>query len=728
MLFSEKRFFVAALAPVVIVVIIVSRLFYLQVIQGQTYLERSESNFIQERPISHSRGMIFDQTGVPLVDNRPAHDLYITYALLPDTLRTLKKMMPSTKLVLADVKTLAKKIETLAKANDSTPLKIASLRSEQACQQVDNFVEAEQIHGVHISELEDNDENACHVTVIPSQFPSMDAAFRQLQELIGLTSEELTQYVALAKKKAMGLGQFKPVLFVSDIGFDAYARIEAAVSLGALPGVAMFDSIKRRYIHGKLAAHALGYLNELSPEEIKKNKSDYRPGQRVGRRGIEAVYERDLRGEDGAERYVVDAKGRRFGHAWESELLGGNRIDPPIPGHGLVLALDYDLQKAAEEAFAGQAGSVVALEVGTGFVLALASFPAYDPNEIIARDNRKIMQALTKDSLKPWINKAIQEHYAPGSTFKAITAIAGFEHNMLNPHARPYCSGLYRLGRATWRCFKREGHGPTDLVDALKTSCDVYFYNLGHLMGADRLASSSRLMGFGRRTGIDLDTEIPGLIPDTAFYKKRYGYNAPGFVVNTAIGQGDVTVTPIQLAVAYDAIVNGGTIYQPQMVREVIAPSGELVEKKAPRAIAHLKENENDLRLVKEGLAYVMEPGGTAYGVKYRYDLPELSKWLRESGVKIGGKTGTAQVVRLSKLIKHLEPGEVEYLKRDHAWFVGFAPADNPEIVVVAMTEHGGFGGSTSAPVVAEVIKIWNEKVRGRGRYMHLGVSHVEGR
>ena len=726
MLFSEKRFWVAGLVPLLAISIIVMRLFYLQVVRGEVYQGRSESNFIQERPISHSRGMIFDQAGMPLVDNRPAHDLYVTYAMLPDTTKTLKQLAPWLKLEKIDIKKVSEKIALAAQKKEKKQFEIATQLSRADCHSLESLIERDQIPGLLLV-YSHREQKSCSAVVDPLLFPSRRGAYKQLQELIGLSDDELQNYVVLAEKKANGLGQFKPILFLSDIGSDAYARIEAAISIGAISGVAIFDSIKRRYIHGKRAAHALGYLNEISSEELKKKKADYRPGQRIGRKGLELIYEEVLRGKDGVERYVVDARGRRYKNAWEEVLLGENRIEPPTAGRSLILSIDDELQQVAERSFAGKAGSVVALEVGTGYVLALASFPAYDPNEIIARNNRKILQDLTKDPLKPWLNKAIQEHYAPGSTFKAITAVAGFENNLLDPKAKHYCSGTFHLGNASWRCFKREGHGPIDLVEALKTSCDVYFYNLGYLLGPDRLASTARLFGLGRKTGIELDMEIPGIIPDKAYYKKRLGYYTPGLVVNTGIGQGDVTVTPLQLAVAYDALINGGTIYQPQLVRAIVDVDGEHVFEKVPIPIARLKEDENDLRLVKEGLSYVMKPGGTAQGLMWRGDMPELSKWLRESGVIIGGKTGTAQVVRLSKSIKHVEPGQVSYLQRDHAWFVGFAPADNPEIVVVAMTEHGGFGGTTSAPVVAEVIKTWYEKVRGRGRYTHLGVSRVQG-
>jgi penicillin-binding protein 2 len=526
--------------------------------------------------------------------------------------------------------------------------------------------------------------------------------------------------VKAARKKSEGLRRFKPTLLLSDLDFSQYARIESVQALGQLPGIAVFDSIKRRYIYNQSASHLLGFVNEASVKDLQRGRGIYRSGDKLGRRGLERVYEQILRGRDGIERFVVDAKGRRLDDSFKELLIGDYGNEEPMAGYSLVLSMDREMQRTAEESFMGQAGSVIAIDPKTGFVLALASMPAYDPNWIIGPKNRSAMKALSVDPLKPWINRAIQEHYAPGSTFKAITAIAGLEYGLINSQSQVYCPGIFHLGKASWRCFKREGHGDIAMVRALKESCDVYFYRLGLLLGPDRLAATSRLLGFGRITGIDLDQEIPGIIPDQAYYKKRLGYYAPGLVVNSAIGQGDVTVTPMQLALAYTAMVNGGTIYTPQLVHEVMDPSGHVVEQRVPKVAGKLHEAAAELVKVKEGLAYVMDAGGTANGVLYRKDLPRLTKWLRESGVRIGGKTGTAQVVKLSKFVKHTVVEETAYLERDHSWFVGFAPVEDPEIVVVVMTEHGGLGGRVSAPVAASMIQTFYEKVRGKGRYEHL--------
>lgn len=723
--FSEKRFIIAGLFPAIIFSIIGLRLFYLQVVRGSFYNERSQSNFIQERPISHSRGMIFDQSGIALVDNRPAHDLYVTFAMLPSGEKTVKQIASFMHLKSNLTRKKIKDLHAALQSQNDATIYLGFIKSDKSCANLENLIETEYISGVEVDFLTTDNKKGCKVNITPRNLPLQQNIFKRLQELIGFNSDEFTPYIVSAEKRSQGLNKFKPTLLISDIPFESYARIETAISLGLLPGVAIFDSVKRRYIKGDFASHALGFLNEISAKELTQ-KSGYKMGQLIGRKGLEKVYEKDLRGVNGVERYVVDAKGRRFNEAWEKALLGDDRFESPKPGLGMVLSLDYEMQKAAEKAFSGQAGSVIALEVGTGFVLALASFPSFNPNDLIAQDNQKTLIGLNKNPLRPWVNKAIQDNYAPGSTFKTVTAIAGFEHNLLTTKTRHDCTGIFHLGRTSWRCFKRDGHGLIDVVEALKTSCDSFFYTLGHSLESDKLANTARLLGFGKKTGIDLDLEVSGLIPDKDYYRKRLGYHAPGFVINSSVGQGDVTVTPIQLVVAYEAILNGGTIYKPQLVRKIIDINHNTVREIKPKEVSHLKESKDTLSLISKGLSYVTKPGGTASGLIWRSDLPELSKWVRESGVVIGGKTGTAQVVKLSKLIKHLDPAKVEYLRRDHAWFVGFAPAEKPEVVIVAMTEHGGFGGTASAPVVAELIKTWYEKVRGKGRYAHFGQAITE--
>ncbi len=528
----------------------------------------------------------------------------------------------------------------------------------------------------------------------------------------GQILEELWQK---AQKKSQGLGRFKPSILLSDIGFDAYARIENGISLGTLAGVTVVPSQRRRYVYGDLATHVIGFVNQVSLADIQEKGTAYRGGDFIGRNGLEASYENVLRGEDGIERVVVDAKGRRFDEAWEQALLGGERITEPRPGESLKLSIDAGLQREVQELFTGVSGSVVVSEAATGFVLAMASFPGFDSNGLISADNSKFYQTLLKDKTKPLRNKAVQDHYAPGSIFKPITAIAGVNRKLVTSSYRHYCSGTYQIHKTIWRCFKREGHGPIALVDALKVSCDSYFYELGHRMGLDALSEVAQKFGLGEKTEIPLLGETSGILPSKEYYKRRHGYVAPGFVVNMAIGQGDLTVSPIQVAMAWGAIANGGTLYKPQIVKEIINDQGETV--KTFESVIKSSLSDSSLRFddILQGLSFVTEQGGSAQSLRYRPEFADIAKWLRDEKITVVGKTGTAQVVKLAKHVKHLyNLEEVPYEQRDHAWFVGVYPHDKPKIVVTVMVEHGGFGGSTGAPIAVRIMKSWHEKNRPR--------------
>ncbi len=711
---------------------LVARLYVLQVVKGEEYTQKSQSNFVQERRIAHARGIITDQAGRVLVDNRPSHDVTLTVAFLPDSTRTLSQLLLPLEWKKPEI--IERDREILAAVETDDVVTLADDVEHTRCLEIDERRKRYDVRGVVIEPLSrSGGGGGCRVLVSAREFPSRAAVFRRLREVTGLAPADMKARVDAALVKASGLGKFKPSVLLEDVNYLVYARIEAAASLGELPGIDVVDTQKRRYRNLSRAAHVLGYLNEISPEELKKqedavvagtlkdNAPRYVLGDLAGRKGLELSYETTLRGKDGIERVVVDSKGRTKGRQWAEQLLGDDRITPPEPGKQLVLAIDDEMQAAAEEAFQDVAGSVIAMEVSTGYILALASFPAYDPNLVTGPWAKDIKRVLDLDKNRPWNNKAIQEHYAPGSTFKAITASAGLRHKMITETSTRPCPGFFRLGRSSWRCYNRGGHGPIALVKALQFSCDTYFYSLGYDLGVDRLAETARLFSFGSRTGIDIGGESPGIMPDSAYYKRRFGAVTPGVVVNNSIGQGEVTVTPLQLLVSYGALANGGKVMKPQLVREVRDFEGNVVDVKEPVQVADLALDPHQLDLMNEALAHVTDPGGTASGLMWKKDkFAAMSEWLRSGQITIVGKTGTAQVQKLNKNVAHLKVEETAYAERDHAWFVGFAPQENPEIVVVTMTEHGGFGGSASGPVTAEVLRTWFTKVRGTGRFANM--------
>ncbi len=505
---------------------------------------------------------------------------------------------------------------------------------------------------------------------------------------IELPPEDLSRALS-AIAKAKGLERFRQVAVKIDIGRDELDVLEA--NRDDLPGLDIVAAPHRSYREGKLAAHTLGYMGEAGPEELEKLQAegkDYRLGDYVGRRGVERKFEEELRGADGVQRVVADSKGRKLPHL-QWMIPEPERFVASAPGANVVLSIDARLQRVAEESFDATAGTVIALDVNSGFVLAMVSKPAYDPNVLTGRISRAALKELADDPLEPMIFRATQDHHHPGSTFKVVTQLAALEHGF---DGSASCNGGYSLGRRRWRCHKEAGHGLVDPTTAMQKSCDVWFYQAADRIGVDAIAEMSRRLGLGRPTGLDLGFEVPGVVPSTEYHDKYTpGGYTKGLALNTAIGQGDNNVTPMQLAVLYAALANGGTVYQPQVARRIETPSGEPLRSFEPVVQGRLEVPKEHLAIVRRGLEMVVnEPGGTAY-----------SKRLKD--VRVAGKTGTAQVVRLGKV--RLKTEQMDYFERDHAWFAAYAPVEEPQLAVVVLNEHGGHGGSDAAPIAMKVIE-----------------------
>ena len=521
----------------------------------------------------------------------------------------------------------------------------------------------------------------------------LEEVLPKLAAYLSLTEDEVKR-AKRQYRKARGLRRFREFTVKIDVDQDALDRLEA--NRMDLAGVDVQIAPHRNYRHGTLAAHALGYMNEISGEELaereKKGESGYQIGDYVGRRGIEQLFEGELRGVDGAQKQVVDVKGRRLPGA-DHWLGGTDRVTPAVSGHNLVLSIDLDLQRAAEEAFAEQtAGAIVAVEVQTGFILAVVSKPAYDPNELTGRITRARLREISEDPLKQLLFRPAQAHYPPGSTWKIVTALAALETDVVTANTKFACNGGYTLGRRRWRCWRAAGHGNVDLRDSLKHSCDTYYYAVSDRMGVDPIADMARRFGFGERTGLGLSPEVPGIVPDVAYYNRvlKEGYQR-GLALNASIGQGDVNVTPLQLAMAYAALANGGTLHKPQIVRRIEKADGELVRALEPITVRELNLPKEDVDEVLGGIwAVVNEAGGTAYGRRLR-------------DVEVLGKTGTAQVVAIGAT--RLKAKDMEFFTRDHAWFAAVGPAEEPEIALVVLSEHGGGGGAVAGPVAMKIMR-----------------------
>jgi penicillin-binding protein 2 len=529
------------------------------------------------------------------------------------------------------------------------------------------------------------------VDVIPNDLRRRERTLGALGMLLG---EETAKFDELVGQPS-GRKRFAAIRVSSDISYDQLARVES--HRYALPGVITDIEPRRHYVEGDLAAHTLGYIGEIQGRQLEQRTfATYRPGEVIGQAGVELLHEHDLRGRQGGRNVVVDVAGR---------VVDVLDAADPSPGGTVTLSIDLDLQRVAEAAFlpevlgeASKMGAVVALDVRNGDVLALVTKPSYDPNAFPGGIDTETWQQLTSDERRPIQNRAISGQYPPASTYKAFAAAAALQEGVADPNETIFCPGSFRLGRRTYNCWKRKGHGSVDLRKALKSSCDVYFYQIGLRLGVDRLAKFARGFRLGQKTGITLGQERSGLVPTSEWKKERFGEAwVRGETVSVSIGQGFNLVTPLQLAVAYGALANGGKIMRPRLVLEVRDRDGRVRLGAAPEVLGSVPVDPEHLARVVDALeAVVGEDGGTA-------------RRARIPGIRVAGKTGTAQVVR-SKHTEDLEEDEIPFRFRDHAWFASFAPLPEPEIAVVVLVEHGGHGGSAAAPIAQKVLARYFEK------------------
>lgn len=506
--------------------------------------------------------------------------------------------------------------------------------------------------------------------------------------------EEQRSRVEQMVKDARGPQRYQQLVVQVDLTRDEFDLLSAHHHL--LPGVDLEPVPHRAYRAGSALAHVLGYMNEVTQDElVRLNSSNeerppYAMGDYIGRRGVERSFENELRGSDGWVKEVVNARGEvmRDEHG---EVIRRDEV-PPRPGHNLVLSLDARLQAEAERVFPGTAGAIVVLEAKTGFVLAMVSRPSFDPNEMTGRVSPQRLAQLNKDPLQPMVFRAGAEHYHPGSTFKVVSLLAALQSGSFTPQTTVTCGGGYQLGARRWRCHKESGHGPVHAHTALQWSCDTYFYRVADTLGIDPIAKVGKDLGLGSVTNLGVAAEVPGVMPDSAYHNKvTPGGYQKGMALNTAIGQGDVNVTPLQLAVMYAAVGNGGAVYQPQVVQRVETPDGKAVQEFGPKLVRQVEMTSEQHTIIVDALkAVVNEAGGTAFRS-------------RLADVTIAGKTGTAQVARLGTV--RLKTQQMDYWERDHAWFAAFAPAEDPEIAIVVLNEHGGHGGSDAAPAASAVIR-----------------------
>jgi penicillin-binding protein 2 len=522
---------------------------------------------------------------------------------------------------------------------------------------------------------------AYNLYVIPEEVRDPEPLLERLEELAGIDRE-----AARSRLKKAGRGQpFRPVLIKRDLERETLAVVES--HRFNLPGVMIQVKPQRHYIRGDLAAHVIGYLGEISETQLKSGRyPDTRPGDLIGKSGVEAQWQQDLHGARGGEQVEVDAAGRQL------KVLSRK---PPVPGLNLSLTLDNDLQALAEKGLEGKRGAIVALDPRSGEVLALASAPAFDPNTFIGGIDHETWRKMVSGGDYPLQNRVIAGQYPPGSIFKIAVGLGGLEEGLVDPEEEVFCSGRYQLGSHTFRCWKRHGHGQVDFHRALRESCDVYFYKLGRRLGVDRIARYAHMLGLGTRTGLNLGSERPGLIPTSQWKLKRFGVPwQAGETISTSIGQSFVLVTPIQAARMIGAVFNGGILHQPKVVRWV-GRGGSTEYRFEPTVLSRLDVAPEHLERIRRALvAVVHEPHGTGGRARVK-------------GMTVAGKTGTAQVVALETEKASAKGNGVPEKYRDHAWFVAVAPVDSPRLAIAVLMENSGHGGSVAAPIAGRMIQAY---------------------
>jgi penicillin-binding protein 2 len=503
--------------------------------------------------------------------------------------------------------------------------------------------------------------------------PDREALIGMLVELLSLDRSELTKTIdthvggtPIRLKKGVSL---KEAAIVESHRLD-------------LPGVVIRPEFQRNNPEGGYAAHVLGYVGVASEEQLTREEFQGLPaGSVIGQYGVERIYEGTLRGHAGRKLIEADA----LGH--EKRMISA---DKPQVGNDVYLTIDFRLQKLAEDLLGEEAGAIVALDPQTGDILALASRPSFDPNALSRGVRADVWSDILQDERHPLTNRAIQGQYPPGSTFKIIMATAALDTNVIKSTDTLHCGGRFRFGRRTFQDWKKYGHGAVDLRKAIAQSCDVYFYRLGDRMGVDTIAVYARQFGLGERTGIDLPAERTGLIPSSEWKQRTQGEPwYPGETISVAIGQGYVTVTPLQMAKVIGMIGNNGIAFQPHVLRGVRGRGGEWIDEWSPTQAVPLTLPVHQLETIQAALATVVTEG--------------TARQARSSVVPLAGKTGTAQVVSLRFKSEEDTPKRF----RDHAWFVAYAPFEHPRIAVAVLVEHMGHGGSVAAPLAKELIEAY---------------------
>jgi penicillin-binding protein 2 len=532
---------------------------------------------------------------------------------------------------------------------------------------------------------------AFHLELIPEQVEDMEATLKGLAEIVAISETEIDRF----KEQLRVRRSFQRLSLRSRLNEEEVARL--AVNRHRFPGMDINARLSRHYPQGALASHAVGYVGRINQKELTViDEGNYRGTSHIGKTGLEKYYEAELHGQVGRQKVEVNAQGR---------ILRVIDKVAAVAGNDLVLNLDIELQRIADEALGEFAGSVIAIEPHSGAVVVFVSKPGFDPNLFVHGISHKNYDALSHGVYKPLFNRALFGQYPPGSTFKPFIGLAGIEQRRFGVKESIYCKGYYLLpGDDTerkYRDWKKEGHGTVALDKAIEQSCDVYFYELAYRMGIDSMHNFLSQFGFGEKTGIDLLGERKGLLPSTEWKKRRKSTVwYPGETLIAGIGQGYMLATPVQLAVATAALASRGEKIVPRLLKEVHITSGESVKVRDPSRTMIKLRRENNWNVIFNAMKKVVHgtwgtARATGWGMKF----------------KMAGKTGTAQVFGIAQDEEYDEETVTKKL-RDHGLFIGFGPAEDPVLAVAVVAENGEHG-SKMAPISREVIKRYMEKNSG---------------
>ena len=511
--------------------------------------------------------------------------------------------------------------------------------------------------------------------MVAEQTPDIENTLQTFKKIIPLNENEEQKIRKDLKNKR----RFIPIKLKDNLSWDEVSKI--LLHAPDLPGVEIDEGLSRYYPYADIYAHVLGYVGPVSDKDKKDNPLYMVPGFKIGKSGLERYFDYKLQGKGGTIKLEVNAYGRVMN---EIERNSGEE------GESLTLTLDARLQRAAYEAFGEESGAAVVLNVRTGEILALVSTPSFNPNLFTNGISYKHWNELLNNERTPLVNKAVSGQYSPGSTFKVVVALAALEAGVIDLNTRFNCSGGIDVGNIRFHCWRHSGHGSLNVVEALKHSCDIFFYETAMKLGIDRIHDMAVKLGMGNILEVGLDNEKAGIIPTKSWKKARFGTSwTHGDAANSGIGQGYVLVTPLQLATMLARVVNGGYAVQPTFIKPT--------EKELAK-IKRLDISTKNIEIVKRGMFEVVNGvGGTAGRARFNYN-----------GAMMGGKTGTTQVRRISMKERSsgiLRDEQLPWRLRNHALFIGFTPVDNPRYAVAVIVEHGSSGSGVAAPIAGKILQ-----------------------